>query len=127
EKSLIPAFWRGGLRKADGIANFALMILHLPFRVVHARKLPEHFDEVRLPFSEKTERHKESILQRGKSEVLLVQNLLRAHQFLVKTIERKSRRKHGVLHVEEPVIARREVARFGDPGFGSRVRRVHGD
>src|SRR6201987_2395051 len=127
KKGLIHALRRRGFWKADGIANFALMILHLAFRVVDAGKFPEHFDEIRLSFGEEAEGHKESVFQRGETEVLLVENLLGAHELFVKAIERKLGGEDGVLHVEEAVIARGKVSRLGDPGLRSRIWRVDGD
>src|ERR1700746_4207014 len=89
KKGLIHALRRRGFWKADGIANFALMILHLAFRVVDAGKFPKHLDEIRLSFGEEAEGHKESVFQRGEAKMLLVENLLGTHKFIVETIERK--------------------------------------
>ena len=127
EKRLIHMFWRGGLGEADWVANLALVVLHLALCVVNAGKLPEHFDEVRLPLREEAERHEESIFQSGEAEMLLIENLLSAHELFVEAIERQPGGKDGVLHVKETVIARREVARFGDPSFRARIRGVDGD
>ncbi len=127
EKRLIHAFWRGGLGETDRIANLALVVLHLALCVVNAGKLPEHFHEIRLPLRQEAERHEKSVLQRGEAEMLLIENLLGAHELLVKAIERQPGGKHGVLHVKETVIAGREVARFGDPSFRARIRGVDGD
>src|ERR1700721_3401717 len=88
EKCLIHALGWCSFRKPYGIANFALMILHLALGVVDAGKLPEHFDEIRLPLGEEAEGHDESVFQRGEPEMLLVENLLGAHQFSVEAMER---------------------------------------
>jgi hypothetical protein len=60
------------------------MIRELLFRVVHAGKFPQHLDEVGLALGLESRRHYERIFQCRKSQMLLIQNLLRPDEFLVK-------------------------------------------
>ena len=59
--------------------------------------------------------------------MLAVEHLLRADQLVVELGQRQAGRQHRVLDVEEPIVARGQPARFGEPALGARIGRIHAD
>ena len=100
-------------RKGHIVADFLLVVRHLPLPVVNLVELPQHAKEVRLAMRKVPGSDQESVAQRRQTQMLFVQDLLRANQFLVEALQRQFRRKHGVLHVEQPVVSGGYSARFG--------------
>ena len=60
-------------------------------------------------------------------QVLAVEHPLRRAPALVELGERQPRRQHRVLDVEQPIVARRQAARLGEPALGARIGRVDAD
>jgi hypothetical protein len=135
--------WRGGVhvqrlavgrrdrRRRHGLRHqvpgLLLVLGVLPVRVVDIVELPDHLREVGLAAQQLAADDSSGLGERRHAEVLPGEHRLRLDQFLVELPQRQPGGQHGVLHVEQPVVERGQVAGLGKPRLGAWVGGLHGD
>jgi predicted Fe-Mo cluster-binding NifX family protein len=115
-----------GGRERKLVCHRTGVIGQLPIRVVDAGELPDHPQEVRLTTEQVPSRDARGLRQRGDPEVLARQHRLGLHQLFVEPVQRQRGGQHGVLDVEQTVVAGGQLPGLREPGLGAWVRGLDG-
>ena len=115
----------GGQRNL--VVHLARVIGELELRVEDGVEFQKEADEIHLSFEDQARRQPRDILQCLQTQMLVLQHALGCDELRIELRQRQFGRQHGMLDVEQPVIAARQASLLGVPDLGAGIGRCHAD